>query len=50
MTSNLMQAVGFSEYGGPEILRFVEKPRPTPGPRDLLVQVQAVSAKLTRTA
>jgi len=49
VTSKLMQAVGFSEDGGPEILRFVEVPRPTPGPRGL-VRVRAGSVKLTRTA
>jgi len=36
-----MRAIGFTEHGGPEVLRFVEVPDPQPGPRDLVVRVHA---------
>jgi zinc-binding alcohol dehydrogenase family protein len=38
---NKMQAISFSEYGGPEVLQFVEVPQPILQPRDLLVRVKA---------
>jgi len=38
-----MRAIGFFEYGGPEVLRFVDVPRPVPRPHDVVVQVKAVS-------
>lgn len=38
-----MQAVVQEVYGGAEVMHFATVPRPTPGPRDLLVQVRAVS-------
>lgn len=38
-----MQAIVQEVYGGPEVLHFAQVPRPTPGPRDLLVRVHAVS-------
>lgn len=31
------------EFGGPEVLHLVETPRPQPGPRDLLVRVEATT-------
>jgi len=36
-----MRAIGFTEHGGPEVLRFVEVPEPRPGPKDLVVRVHA---------
>ena len=30
------------KHGGPEVLRFLERPRPEPGPMEVLVRVQAV--------
>ncbi|MCK6460270.1 MAG: zinc-binding alcohol dehydrogenase family protein [Planctomycetes bacterium] len=36
-----MRAIGFTEHGGPEVLRFVEVPEPRPGPRDIVVRVHA---------
>lgn len=38
-----MKAVQVHNYGGPEVLRFEDAPRPTPGPGELLVKVQAAS-------
>lgn len=37
-----MRAVGFLEHGGPDVLRVVDVPVPTPRPRDVLVRVHAV--------
>ncbi|MEU7838683.1 hypothetical protein [Nonomuraea sp. NPDC049129] len=33
------RAVRFSSYGGPEVLEVVQVPRPSPGPGQVLVQV-----------
>jgi NADPH:quinone reductase-like Zn-dependent oxidoreductase len=41
--TTMMKAIGFFEYGGPEVLRFVDVPRPVPRPHDVVVQVKAVS-------
>lgn len=38
-----MRAVGYTSAGGPEVLTDLTIDEPTPGPRDLLVEVQAVS-------
>lgn len=38
-----MRAVGYTSTGGPEVLHDVVLDDPTPGPRDLLVEVRAVS-------
>ena len=38
-----MRAVGYTKTGGPEVLTDVTIEEPTPGPRDLLVEVHAVS-------
>lgn len=36
-----MKAVRIHEYGGPEVLRFEEVPRPQPAARELLIRVHA---------
>src|SRR5881275_2259843 len=36
-----MKAVRMHEYGGPEVLRVEEMPRPTAGPSEVLVKVHA---------
>jgi NADPH:quinone reductase-like Zn-dependent oxidoreductase len=36
-----MKAIFHETYGGPEVLRFGDLPRPEPGPGDVLVQVHA---------
>jgi len=34
-----MRAIQISEFGGPEVLRLVELPKPEPGPGDVLIKV-----------
>jgi NADPH:quinone reductase-like Zn-dependent oxidoreductase len=36
-----MKAVRVHEYGGPEVLKYEEAPRPTPGPGEVLVRIRA---------
>lgn len=36
-----MKAVEISAPGGPEVLRLVDRPRPTPGPQEVLIRVDA---------
>lgn len=38
-----MKAVRVHNYGGPEVLRFEDAPRPTPDSGELLIRVQAAS-------
>src|SRR5207253_11376536 len=38
-----MKAVQVHKYGGPEVLRFEDAPRPTPGSGELLIKVHAAS-------
>ena len=41
--SNTMKAVRLHEFGGPDVLRFEEAPRPVIGPGEVLVRVFAAS-------
>jgi NADPH:quinone reductase-like Zn-dependent oxidoreductase len=43
MTASLMRAAIYAEYGGPEVLRYAEVPRPAAGPGEAVVRVRAVS-------
>ena len=36
-----MKAVRIHEYGGPEVLKYEDAPRPEPGPREVLIRVHA---------
>jgi NADPH:quinone reductase-like Zn-dependent oxidoreductase len=36
-----MKASVFHEHGGPDVLRYEDVPEPTPGPRDVVIQVKA---------
>jgi len=38
-----VKAVVFSESGGPEVLRLADVPTPTPGPREVLLDVRATA-------
>ncbi|MET7400048.1 NAD(P)-dependent alcohol dehydrogenase [Dactylosporangium sp. NPDC005572] len=39
-----MQAVIYTRYGGPEVLRLAEVPAPVPGDQDVLIRVRAAEA------
>ena len=38
-----MHAAFFREHGGPEVMEYGERPEPTPGPNEVLVQVKATA-------
>lgn len=42
-----MRAVVYDRYGGPEVLSVAEVPVPSPGPKQVLVQVHATSINLS---
>ncbi|MGW4766882.1 NAD(P)-dependent alcohol dehydrogenase [Nocardia sp. NPDC004278] len=42
-----MKAVVYDRYGGPEVLSIAEVPVPSPGPKQVLVQVHATSINLS---
>ena len=37
-----MRAIVYTETGGPEVLRLVDLPEPTPGPGEVLIDVSRV--------
>jgi NADPH:quinone reductase len=45
-----MRAVGFTEFGGPEVLGIVSLPVPTPGPGQVRVRVAAAAVNPTALA
>lgn len=44
---DMMKAVVIHEFGGPEVLRFEDFPKPVPGPGEVLLEVHAVSVNRT---
>jgi NADPH2:quinone reductase len=44
-----MKAVQITEYGGPEVMKYIELPNPTPGNGEALVEIQAVGVNFTDT-
>lgn len=41
MTATTMNAIEYQGAGGPDVLRLVERPRPEPGPGEVLIKVAA---------
>lgn len=41
--ASTMRTAIYNEYGGPEVLRIQQAPKPTPGPGEVLIEVEAVS-------
>ena len=44
-----MKAIGYEEFGGPEVLHVVELPDPAPGPGEVRVRVHAAAVSPTDT-
>jgi NADPH:quinone reductase len=44
-----MYAIEVAETGGPEVLSCVEKPRPTPGPGEVLIKAEAIGLNFVDT-
>ena len=42
MANETMKAVRLHAFGGPEVLRYEDAPRPAPGPGELLVRTRAI--------
>ena len=46
----MMRAVGFTEFGGPEVLQIISRPVPEPGPGQVRVRVAAAAVNPTDLA
>jgi NADPH2:quinone reductase len=44
-----MYAIEIAETGGPDVLSYVERPRPTPGPGEVLIKAQAIGVNFIDT-
>jgi NADPH2:quinone reductase len=44
-----MHAIEVAQTGGPEVLRYVEKPRPSPGPGEVLIKAEAIGVNYIDT-
>ena len=44
-----MHAIEVAETGGPEVLTYVEKPQPTPGPGEVLIRAEAIGVNFLDT-
>lgn len=45
-----MKVVQFTQYGGPEVLKVIEKETPTPKDREVLIEVKAIGVNYADTA
>jgi NADPH2:quinone reductase len=44
-----MQAIEVAEIGGPEVLSYVERPQPSPGPGEVLIKAEAIGVNFIET-
>ena len=44
-----MHAIEVAEIGGPEVLSYVEKPQPSPGPGEVLIEAKAIGVNFIDT-
>jgi NADPH:quinone reductase len=44
-----MHAIEVAEHGGPEVLRYVEAPQPSPGPGQVLIKAEAIGVNYIDT-
>ena len=45
----IMHAIEVAEIGGPEVLSYVEKPQPSPGPGEVLIKSEAIGVNFIDT-
>ena len=45
-----MHAIEVTETGGPEVLKYVDKPRPSPGPSEVLIKAEAIGVNFVDTS
>lgn len=46
----MMKVIQFEQYGGPEVLQYIEQERPKPGDNEVLVEVKAIGINYADTA
>ena len=44
-----MRAIEVAEIGGPEVLSYVERPQPSPGPGEVLIKAEAIGVNFIET-
>ena len=44
-----MHAIEVAEIGGPEVLSYVERPQPSPGPGEVLIKAEAIGVNYIDT-
>lgn len=44
-----MHAIEVAEIGGPEVLTFIDRPQPTPGPGEVLIKAEAIGVNFIDT-
>jgi len=44
-----MHAIEVAEHGGPEVLSYVDRPRPSPGPGEVLIKAEAIGVNYLDT-
>ncbi|HEY7052140.1 MAG TPA: quinone oxidoreductase [Mycobacterium sp.] len=44
-----MHTIEVAEHGGPDVLRYVEKPEPSPGPGEVLIKAEAIGVNYIDT-
>jgi NADPH2:quinone reductase len=45
----IMHAIEVAEHGGPEVLSYVERPQPSPGPGEVLIKAEAIGVNYIDT-
>jgi NADPH:quinone reductase-like Zn-dependent oxidoreductase len=44
-----MHAIEVAEHGGPEVLNYVDRPQPSPGPGEVLIKAEAIGVNFVDT-
>src|SRR5277367_248478 len=49
VTLSGMRAIEVAEHGGPEVLNYVDRPQPSPGPGEVLIKAEAIGVNFVDT-